>query len=320
MKGNRKTLLFFVCFSLIFFCAASPLMAETSPVKPVSFRFGTLPVIQALPLFVADEKGFFAEAGIDVTLDTFPSAMEKDMALSTGEIAGYFGDMLTPITLRANGVLLTIVATNFTTPGEQRMFALVAAPKYTEETLETLIQEGVARAPHTLLDYLMAKMLVAADYDGKIALIDIVKIPLRLQMLLTSQVPAALLPEPLVTFAVTKGCRVVADDASLGVSATILAFTDDFIAVSPKTVRAFLGAVNRASLFINASPGEARRIMNRTCRIPAPLADSFPLPLFPEISRPRKELVMDVYRWLTEQKYITKELTYDDIVSHEPAF
>jgi len=320
MTVNGKTVILFICLTLPCFLAAPAPTVDAAPVKPVSFRFGTLPVIQALPLFVADEKGFFAEERIDITLDTFPSAMEKDMALSTGEIAGYFGDMLTPITLRANGVPVRIVATNFTTPHEQRMFALVAAPEYTEETLKTLIQEGVAGSPHTLLDYLMAKMLAAAEYDGKITLIDVVKIPLRLQMVLTSQVPAALLPEPLVTFAVTKGCRVVADDASLGVSATILAFTDDFIVASPGTVRAFLAAVNRASLFINTVPDESRRIMNRTCRIPAPLADSFPLPAFPEISRPREELVMDVYRWLTEKGYITKELSYDDIVSHEPAF
>ena len=57
-------------------------------------RFGTLPVLQALPLHVAQEKGFFDEAGIKVELIPFNTAAEKDIALTTKNIDGYFGDLL----------------------------------------------------------------------------------------------------------------------------------------------------------------------------------------------------------------------------------
>ncbi len=97
------------------------------PIPPPPIRFGTIPVLQSLPLFVASEKGFFKEQGLIVDIVLFNSAMEKDIALSAGQIVGYFGDMLTPMVLQANGTNVRMVATNFNTTNEQRMFAVLAS-------------------------------------------------------------------------------------------------------------------------------------------------------------------------------------------------
>jgi hypothetical protein len=47
--------------------------------KPGPFKFGTIPVLQSLPLFVAAEKGFFKEQGLNVDIVLFNSAMEKTL-------------------------------------------------------------------------------------------------------------------------------------------------------------------------------------------------------------------------------------------------
>lgn len=115
----------------------------------VTIQFGTLPVIQALPLFVAAEKGYFKDAGLDVELVPFNSAMEKDVAMSAGQISGYFGDMITPMVLTANGTLVKIVATHFNIKNEQRMFAILAGPKYPKKTYMSFPLQGLhaARIP-----------------------------------------------------------------------------------------------------------------------------------------------------------------------------
>ena len=53
--------------------------------------FAVLPVMQALPLYVADEMGFFSDAGLNVDVKTFSSGADKDIALRSGVADGAFG-------------------------------------------------------------------------------------------------------------------------------------------------------------------------------------------------------------------------------------
>ena len=132
--------------------------ASTSE-KPLSIQFGTIPVLQSLPLFVAAEKGFFREQGLSVEIILFNSAMEKDIALSSGRIAGYFGDLMTPMVLQANNTGIKITATNFNTTPEQRMFAVLAAPQSANKGLEEIAKAGIATSTNTISEYLITRLL-----------------------------------------------------------------------------------------------------------------------------------------------------------------
>ena len=96
--------------------------------EPAKIRFGALPVLQALPIYVAQDKGLFAKAGVNVDVIPFNTAAEKDIALSTRNIDGYFGDLVTPIVLKGNGRDVSIVATNYDTGHDRRMFAILGKP------------------------------------------------------------------------------------------------------------------------------------------------------------------------------------------------
>jgi NitT/TauT family transport system substrate-binding protein len=290
---------------------SNPKDVESGPVV----NFGTLPVLQALPLFVAEEKGYFREMGIAVRLLRFNSAMEKDVALSSGQIAGYFGDMMTPMVLNANNIPVKMVATIFSTPKDQRMFAILASPQRTDKTLPDIAKEGISVSSNTILDYLTTRLLASKGIRAdQIKLIEIKNIPLRLQMLLSGQIPAAVLPEPLATLAEQKGARALIDDAGAGISSTVLAFDERFLKNNGNIFTAFLKAVNKASVYINTHHDEVRTIMNRECRVPEPLRKSFPIPLFNKLTVPDRAQVMDVYNWLHEKKIIKKEMTYKQIV------
>ncbi len=125
MKKAERILFLFLIAIVIF-----PFSSHADKV-----RFGTLGVIQALPLYVAAEKGFFNQKGVQVELVNFNSAMEKDVALTAGQISGYFGDLMTPMVLNANGTPLSMVATVFNTTGSQRTFAILAPPGAPAKTL-----------------------------------------------------------------------------------------------------------------------------------------------------------------------------------------
>jgi NitT/TauT family transport system substrate-binding protein len=314
----KKIVLFFILIYL-------PLMSLHSPLRAAESRegkglpeiaFGTLPVLQALPLFVAAEKGFFKEQGLSVNLVRFNSAMEKDVALSAGQIAGYFGDIMTPVVLKANKTPVKMVATIFNTPKTQRMFAIVASPKHLNRSLSELAAEGIAVSSNTVMEYLTARLLIGRSIpEERLKLIEIKNIPIRLQMLLSGQIPAAILPEPLATLAEQKGGKAVVDDAGAGLSTTILAFNERFLAGYPSAVKSFLSAVDKASQYINSHQTEVRSIMNRECRIPEPLQTAFPIPEFLKLTLPDNNQVMDVYRWLRGKKIVKVELRYNQMVA-----
>jgi NitT/TauT family transport system substrate-binding protein len=307
--------------SVITTCLGAVLLSIfSSPVwsaeKMPSIPFGTIPVLQSLPLFVAAEKGFFKEQGLDVEIILFNSAMEKDIALTSGRIVGYFGDLMTPMVLQANNTGIKITATNFNTTPEQRMFAILASSQSANKSLEEIISAGVATSNNTISEYLITRLLQQRKIgQDKITFIDVKSIPIRLQMLLSSQVPAALLPEPLASLAETKGAKVLLDDKGRGFSATVLAFSEKFIKSHSQAVKAFHAAVNKAAEYINRNPKEVRGIMNRECKIPDPFRDVFPIPRYPKLTAPSTKQVMDVLNWLQEKKIITRKLTYKDLVA-----
>ena len=49
-------------------------------------RIGLLPIIDSVPFYAAEADGLFEEQGLNVQLETFSSAAERNVALQTGAI------------------------------------------------------------------------------------------------------------------------------------------------------------------------------------------------------------------------------------------
>ncbi len=312
MKVPFRLPLLALCLALL----VTSYPAAAAPKNAPVIRFGTLPVIQALPLFVAAEKGFFKDEGIDVELVRFNSALEKDVAFTSGQLVGYFGDLQTCMVLNGNKAPIKIVAEIYNATRGQRTFALLVSPKNVGQPLGEVLKKGVAVSSNTILDYLTVKFLASkAVSSGQAHFIEMKNIPIRMQMLLSGQVAAAVLPEPLATLAESKGARAIMDDTGTGLSSTVLAFNERFLAEAPDRTKAFLRAVERASLYIGGNVDEARPIMNRECRIPDELQKTFPIPEFPKLAIPTTDHVMDVYRWLRGKGAVKRDLAYREMVA-----
>ncbi len=313
----------FFCFPAVFLTVLMALLmlsgcsgGDRNVPATKEIKFGILPLIHALPIFAAQEQGYFTEAGLKVELISFNSAMEKDVAMSARQLAGYFGDIMTPMVLRSNDVPVKMVATVFNTTASRRMFALLAAPNRPAESLNQLAKEGIAIGSNTIVEYLAVKMLEKQGISPESThWIEAKNIPIRLQMLMEGQVPAAALPEPLVTFAERKGARVLVDDVGMGISDTVLVFTDDFLKQRPEQVRAFLKAVSKGTDYLNNHPEEARIIANKHCRIPEGLAKTLTLPSYPALSLPNRSQLVDIYGWLRKKGIISRDMAINEMVA-----
>lgn len=279
-----------------------------------TIRFGVLPVLQALPLYVAQEKGLFGKAGVSVEIIPFNTAAEKDIALSTGGIDGCFGDLVTALVLRGNGRDIRVVATNYDTRTDRRMFGVLGKPRGKYQTVADLAEVPVAVSSNSVIDLITEKLLTSAGVpDGKVVTLESKNIGLRMQALLSGQVEAATLPEPLVTAAISKGAVLLADDSGLAASQTILMFSGPFLRANQEAVRVFLKTVNRAAVLVNEQPDAVRAIMVEHVRLPEALKDSYPVPRFPDLHAPDKETVLMIAQWLQKRGVMARSIPYEQV-------
>lgn len=87
----KKTKVFQVVFAVAIFAVAFVFLPpgsarDTFAQAPTEVKVGYLPVISYSPLFVAIEKGFFKEVGIEVNLIRFASGGKMIAPLATGEL------------------------------------------------------------------------------------------------------------------------------------------------------------------------------------------------------------------------------------------
>ncbi len=281
----------------------------------VKIRFGTLPVLQALPLYVARAEGLYAKAGVKVEIIPFNTAAEKDIALTAGSIDGAFADLVTPLVLKGNGRDVSIVATNYDTTKDRRMFAILGKPGCKYRSVKDLAGVPIAISSNSVIDYVTERLLEAGGVPrDRMASVETKNIGIRFQLLLSGQVEAATLPEPLVSAAVAKGAVLLADDSGLVTSQTVLVFSGSFLKKHPEAVKAFLKAVDQAGKLIRAKPDSVRSIMVEHVRLPKPMRATYPVPRFPELHSPDKQAVRTIAQWLHKRGVIRPVLKYEEVV------
>ena len=113
--------------------------------------------------------------------------------------------------------------------------------------------------------------------------------PIRLQLLLSNQIPAALLPEPLLTLAQSKGAQVIKDDRQLDICLTVLAMDTTRVAEHPTLPERFLKAYGAAGAKINENPEAFKETLVKKTRFPMPVKDLYKVPVFPETAPPAEK-------------------------------
>jgi NitT/TauT family transport system substrate-binding protein len=280
-----------------------------------SMKIGVLPLVSALPIFVAEGNGYFAEENLDIELLSFNSALEQDAALQAGEIDGYFNDPINAITMINGGVDISIINSPYIANEENRMFAIMVSAESSIENVAELkgVEIGIAHA--TNIEYMQEKILEHYGFaEDEIASQEIKQIPIRLQLLLSGELESALLPETLVSLAELQGARAVADDTVLDFSETVIALDNSLMAQDPTLKERFLNACAKATRQINTDPESCNEIFFTSCNIAEVLQGRYQIPYFVENYVPSEEEIDEIQLWLVKKGVIDEKLPYDRIV------
>src|SRR6516164_8048993 len=68
-----------------------------APSETPALKIGLLPVLEALPIYVADSQGYFKNEGITVEYVPAASAAERDQLMQAGQIDGMINDLVSTV-------------------------------------------------------------------------------------------------------------------------------------------------------------------------------------------------------------------------------
>ena len=202
-----------------------------------SLKIGLLQIEDSVPFYVAEKEGFFNQENVRVELVPFLSALERDSALAAGAIDGAISDPIGALLLDKGRGLLKITSLGLGKTSAEGVFAILAAPSSEIHTLDDLKGVEIAVSNSTIIEYVTDRLLEQQGFSPEeITKVEVKKMPIRMQMLLSGSVQAATLPEPLSSIAAGKGARVLIRDADLdqSLSQTVVVITTEALNLKKK--------------------------------------------------------------------------------------
>jgi NitT/TauT family transport system substrate-binding protein len=245
------------------------------------------------------------------------SAQERDTLMQTGQIDGMLTDLLSPVLFNQNEPQIMVVRTARKVYPGSPLFRLLAEPGSHMSTPMDLEGIEIGIAQNTVIEYLTDRMLENAGLTpNQIAGQEISAIPVRFELLINGEIPAATLPDPLASGAIAAGAIEIVDDTSVPeLSQSILAFSVHALEAKPEAVRRFLHAWETAVVELNTNPEDYRDILVKEGRVPESIQGTFLMPPFPESSVPSLEQLADVVQWALDKDLIKNAVPLERMVN-----
>ena len=278
-------------------------------------RIGILQVEDILPLAAGSDEGYFAEKGIEVELRIFPSPPDKAAAFLAGELDAFVTDVIVTHLMAAQVPVRITSLTSGVTP-EEGPFGIVSAPGSGIYTVQQLEGRDIGISFNTIIEYVLDSILaqegLTPDFVEKVA---VPGLSVRMEMLLSGQIDAAIFPDPLLTFAQYQGAVLVADDTTgENISQVVMVFHSQFAEENMDLLRDFYAAYTQAVDAINANPENFRELFIEAARVPAEISDEYPMPVFPRPQLPEQQDIERVGNWLLERGLLDTPISFEDLM------
>ncbi len=309
MRAAHLSLLATLLLALSAACA--PRAAE-----PTRIRVGVLPVLESLPMYVAQQEGYFAAQGLEVELIPVSSAPERDQLLQAGQIEAMINEVVSVLFYNQDEPQVVVVRFARVASEDAPLFRILAAKDSGIQRVQDLAGVPIGISEGTVIEYTTDRLLEHAGLaPAQIEKVAVPKIPDRLNLLLSGQLPAANLPDPAASLAILQGAVPVIDDTTYPqISHSVISFSTDFAEQNPQAVRGFLAALERAVQEVNADKGRWNDLLTENNLLPPPLLGKYTLPDFPPASVPSQAQFQDALDWAQAKGLVSGDIPYQTSV------
>jgi NitT/TauT family transport system substrate-binding protein len=268
-----------VCVLTMFFVmiAGQALSAE-------KVTIGHLAVVPSLPTYVAMEKGFFTEQGLEVKLVPFQSGTDIVDALVAGRIDADCMSAITGNWFAAQGA-----------PDKFKIFLVYAADSNVDNTMVVVVKKDsplkglkdlkgkkVGTFPGAT-SVALAKAVIRKKTDPNKVIFTEVPPPNMIQALAAGQIDAFFTPEPFGMIAVYQGIGkyLIKSPCTLlglkkGIVGGAFSFSAKFLEERPRVAKKVKAAIEKGADYIKTNEQETRGYLSKYTPLPPPVAARIP--------------------------------------------
>ena len=240
-------------------CSRSPSSSsQDKPVYPGTITIGTVVWPGYIALYIARDKGYFREAGLNVELKNYAALSELSQDYAAGKMQGRANLNLDAVIEKLKGLDHQVVLAIDYSNGADGI-----ATRSDIQSLADVKGKRVGLDPNTLEEFFMAWALEQNSSSLK----DVTVIPAdpekAPQLLKAGEVDVAVTYEPFLSQLLADGQfhTIYSSSDAPGLIADLLTFRTEFIQAYPETVEAFIRAYFRALRFWKEHPEEALVIL-----------------------------------------------------------
>ena len=292
-------------------------LSACAPQTPGTLKIAVLPIIDTLPMYVAQQEGLFAKHGVHVEFIPVASAPERDQLLAAGGADGTINETLAVMLFNREDVQMQVVRYALRPTKGNGHFFILASAKSGIASVDGLKGVEIGVSQGTVIEYVTERLLQADGFTpDEIKTIAVPKIPDRMALLASGELPAGVMPDPLASLVVSQGGVIVTDDSShpeYGFS--VISFRKAVIDANPEAVKGFLAAVEEATGLLNADPAKYKNLLSEQKLVPPPLMESYRAPVFPTAGVPSPEEWADALNWLKDKGILTADVSYEASVN-----
>lgn len=248
----------------------------------LALKVAVTPTLDCLPLYLAQEEGWFEREGVSVLLRPYQAQMDQDTALLRHRVEGMTTDRVRTAWVEEQGVKLQEVAeTNL-------KWQLLTNKTARIKLFSQLDDRMIAMTRRSATDMLAQRVIDSASLQPeRVFRIQVNDVGVRLAMLENGIMDAMLLPEPQATQARRAGHPVLLDTDSMGLHLGIIVFSEEVMAdtMRQRQVEQFLRVYHAAcdTLAANGLQHYGDLIV-RCCHVQPQVIDDLP-----EIRKPKIE-------------------------------
>jgi len=253
-----------------------------------------------LPLAVAQREGYFEKTGLNITIEKFYSANERDAAFQSGSVDGVVIDYTGAVLQKAGGIELKL------TSKCDAPFYIVAGAGSGIDNLQQLKGRSVSVSQNTVIDYCVDMALKSVGIAaGDIEKIEINKIPVRFEMLRNNKIDATGLPNPFALMAQTAGDKILSSNNELGLSITGIIFSDNAVNTKAESITKMYTAYNMGVEYLKNHPvSDIQDILVKEFGFPEEIVSQVTIPNYTKATMPSDKDISSVIEWLAERKLI----------------